>query len=69
MFTRAIFETPDMIEQHRLLSAISELIDVGAIRATANTVLRPIDAENLRKAHAMLEGGRTVGKIVLADWP
>jgi len=68
MFTRAIFETPDMIEQHRLLSAVAELIDVGALRATASTVLRPIDAQNLRKAHAMLEGGRTVGKVVLADW-
>lgn len=57
MFTRAIFETHDMIEQHRLLSAIAELIDVGALRATASTVLRPIDAANLRRAHAML-GGR-----------
>ncbi|MBL9100445.1 MAG: zinc-binding alcohol dehydrogenase family protein [Myxococcales bacterium] len=68
MFTRAIFETPDMIEQHRLLSSVAELIDAGSLRATANTVLRPISADNLRRAHAMVEGGRTVGKIVLAGW-
>lgn len=68
MFTRAIFETPDMIEQHRLLSSVAELIDAGTLRATASTLLRPINADNLRRAHASLEGGRTVGKIVLADW-
>ena len=30
-----------------------------------NDTLTPINAENLRKAHALLEGGRTIGKIVL----
>lgn len=69
MFTRALFETEDMIEQHHLLNRIAELIDSGTIKTTLNQVLSPINAENLRSAHAQIETGRTVGKIVLEHWP
>jgi zinc-binding alcohol dehydrogenase family protein len=68
MFTRPMFGTPDMIEQHRLLNEISTLVDSGRIRTTVTDVLRPISAANLRTAHARIEGGRTVGKIVLEGW-
>jgi len=68
MFTRPMFETADMIEQHRLLNEISTLVDSGRIRTTVTDVLRPISAANLRAAHARIEGGRTVGKIVLEGW-
>lgn len=68
MFTRALFETDDMIEQHHLLNRVAELIDSGAIKTTLNQVLSPINAENLRSAHAQLESGRTIGKIVLEHW-
>jgi NADPH2:quinone reductase len=69
MFTRSLFETEDMIEQHHLLNHIAELIDSGAIKTTLNQVLSPINAENLRNAHAQLESGRTIGKVVLEHWP
>lgn len=69
MFTRALFETDDMIEQHNLLNRVTELIDSGAIKTTLNQVLSPINAENLRSAHAQLESGRTIEKIVLEHWP
>jgi zinc-binding alcohol dehydrogenase family protein len=69
MFTRSLFETDDMIEQHYLLNRVAELIDNGAIKTTLNQVLSPINAENLRFAHAQLESGRTIGKIVLEHWP
>lgn len=65
MFTRSSFQTPDMIEQHKLLEEVSRLVDLGALRTTSNETLSPINAANLRKAHAMLETGSTVGKIVL----
>jgi NADPH:quinone reductase-like Zn-dependent oxidoreductase len=68
MFTRPMFGTPDMIEQHRLLNEISTLVDSGRIRTTVTDVLRPISAANLRAAHARIESGRTVGKIVLEGW-
>ena len=68
MFTRALFETPDMIEQHRILDRLAELVDAGAIRTTANENVGTINAENLRRAHALIESGRARGKIVLEEF-
>jgi zinc-binding alcohol dehydrogenase family protein len=68
MFTRPRFKTPDMIEQHRLLTRVAELIDAGRIRGTLRETLRPINAANLRAAHAKLESGTMIGKLVVAGW-
>ncbi len=68
MFTRAMFQTPDMIEQHKLLSYVAAEIDAGRIRTTLDTVLSPINAENIRKAHALIETGRARGKIVVESF-
>lgn len=65
MFTRSMFQTNDMIEQHRLLNAVSRMIDKGEIKTTIAHDLGIISAENLRKAHAMLEAQHAHGKIVL----
>ncbi|EYR81205.1 zinc-binding alcohol dehydrogenase family protein [Shinella sp. 838] len=65
MFTRSLLQTSDMIEQHELLNAVARLVDDGKIRTTLAEVVGPINAENLRKAHAMIESGRTRGKLVL----
>ncbi len=65
MFTRSMFQTADMIEQSRLLNRVAELVDRGYIQTTAGKNLGPIKAENLRAAHAELESGRSIGKIVL----
>ena len=68
MFTRSMFQTPDMIEQQKLLNAIADLIDNREMVTTVNHVIQPINAENLRGAHAMIEQGSSIGKIVLAGW-
>ncbi|MDR5787213.1 MULTISPECIES: zinc-binding alcohol dehydrogenase family protein [unclassified Caballeronia] len=68
MFTRAMFKTPDMIEQHKLLSEVARLIDAGTIRTTLGKNLGAINAANLREAHRLLEEGRTVGKLVLTGF-
>ncbi|QDV70235.1 Zinc-type alcohol dehydrogenase-like protein [Rosistilla carotiformis] len=68
MFARSMFQTPDMVEQHRLLNRIAGWIDEGRIRATANDVVTPINAANLRDAHAKLETGKAIGKIVIEGW-
>ncbi|MEB3045558.1 zinc-binding alcohol dehydrogenase family protein [Rhizobium mulingense] len=68
MFTRPLFATPDMIEQHKLLNKVSELVDAGKIRTTLSEVVGPINAENLKKAHMMVESGRMKGKAVLAGF-
>jgi len=65
MFARSMFQTPDMIKQHELLSHVAREIDAGHIRTTLSEVLSPINAANLRKAHAMIEAGTAKGKIVL----
>jgi len=65
MFTRSTYQTADMIEQHKLLNEVARLVGQGIIRTTIAQKLEPINAENLRKAHGLLETGRTVGKIVL----
>lgn len=65
MFARSMFQTPDMIEQHRLLKWVSGEIDAGRVRTTVSRVMPTMDAASLKQAHAELEGGRATGKIVL----
>jgi NADPH:quinone reductase len=65
MFARSMHQTPDMIEQHKLLSFVAKEIDAGRIRTTVSEILRPINAANMRQAHALVESGKARGKIVL----
>jgi NADPH2:quinone reductase len=65
MFARPVFETPDMIAQHDLLTEVAGLVDAGTIRTTLTSPFGRIDAATLRRAHAQLESGTTRGKIVL----
>jgi len=65
MFARSMFKTADMNEQSRLLNRVSDLIDLGYIQTTIGKNLGTINAHNLRAAHAELESGRSIGKIVL----
>ncbi|MBY5411926.1 zinc-binding alcohol dehydrogenase family protein [Rhizobium leguminosarum] len=68
MFTRPLYGTPDMIEQHKLLNRVSDLVDGGKIRTTLSEIVGPINAANLKMAHAMVESGRMKGKAVLAGF-
>ena len=69
MFTRAMYETEDMIRQHELLKEVAGWIAQGHIQPTLTETLSPITAANLRQAHTRLEQGHMIGKLVLADWP
>ncbi|MBA3517729.1 MAG: zinc-binding dehydrogenase, partial [Rhizobiales bacterium] len=69
MFARSMYETPDMIQQHMILTDVAGLVDEGLIRTTLGEDYGPINAANLRRAHAAIEGGRTIGKIVLTGFP
>lgn len=66
MFTRPRYGY-DLEAQHRALTRIAELVDVGRIRTTRTRTLTPIDASTLREAHRIVETGHAVGKIVVAD--
>ncbi|BCT31214.1 zinc-binding alcohol dehydrogenase family protein [Pseudomonas protegens] len=65
MYTRSLFETTDMQEQHVLLNKVAELIDAGTLKTTVGEHFGQINAANLRRAHALLESGTAKGKIVL----
>jgi NADPH:quinone reductase len=65
MFTRPMFQTADMMAQHDCLDEVAALIEAGTLETTATTRLGPINAANLKRAHALLEGGHVIGKIVL----
>jgi zinc-binding alcohol dehydrogenase family protein len=68
MFTRSSFQTPDMIGQHYLLNDVADLIDKGVLRTTLDQTFGTINAANLKRAHALLESGKSRGKIVLEGW-
>ncbi|HTO34273.1 MAG TPA: zinc-binding alcohol dehydrogenase family protein [Pararhizobium sp.] len=68
MFTRSLYQTRDMEEQHNLLDEVSRLVDAGKIRSTLTESLGTINAANLKTAHALIESGRTKGKLVLAGF-
>jgi NADPH2:quinone reductase len=68
MFARARFGTADIIEQHRLLDRVADLVDAGELRSTHTATAGTINAANLRAVHAALESGTTIGKIALAGW-
>ena len=66
MFTKSSFQTPDMISQHKLLNMTAKLVENGIIKTTMAENFGKLCAENLRKAHAKIESGTAIGKIVLS---
>jgi NADPH:quinone reductase len=65
MFTRPVFETADIAAQGILLNEVAHLLDKGLLRTTLAESFGTINAENLRRAHALIESGKSRGKIVL----
>ncbi len=65
MFARSMFKTADMDEQGKLLDRLADLVDQGYIQTTSGKNLGSINAQNLKAAHAELESGTAIGKIVL----
>lgn len=65
MFTRPMFGTPDMAAQRRLLAELARLVDEGLVKSTLAQHFGPINAANLRRAHALIESGQSRGKLVL----
>lgn len=68
MYTRSMYQTPDMIEQHNILARVAGLIDAGVLRTTLADQFGTINANNLRRAHALIESGKARGKIVLSGF-
>ena len=65
MFTRSLFETADMDEQGQILDEVAAMVDKGLLKSTLGEHYGAINAANLKRAHALLESGKSRGKIVL----
>ncbi|WP_424628486.1 zinc-binding alcohol dehydrogenase family protein [Bradyrhizobium sp. SYSU BS000235] len=68
MFTHTLYQTPDMITQHRLLNEVAALVDAGLLRTTLTEDSGTINALNLKRVHAAIERGRSIGKTVLSGF-
>ncbi|WP_061292250.1 zinc-binding alcohol dehydrogenase family protein [Herbidospora cretacea] len=65
MFTHAIYQTPDMASQGRLLDETARLLDEGRLRTTLGTEIADFSAAGLRRAHELVADGKAVGKVVV----
>lgn len=67
MFTQALY-APESDAQHRILNRVAELVDKGVLRTTVRRTFDGITAAALREAHAAVETGSTIGKVVLSGF-
>lgn len=65
MYTRSMFQTDDIEEQHQILNQVAELLDKGVLKTTLKQTLKGFTVENLKEAHRLLESGKTIGKVVI----
>ncbi|MDY0329207.1 MAG: zinc-binding alcohol dehydrogenase family protein [Thiomonas sp.] len=68
MFTRSMFATADLAAQGELLDEVARRVDAGQLQTTLHTRLGPIDAATLKRAHALVETGSSIGKVVVEGW-
>lgn len=66
MFTRPLAGGEGQRVQHEVLQRVADLVDEGRLVAPVAQVLAPLDAARLTEAHALVEAGRVVGKVVVA---
>jgi uncharacterized protein YqfB (UPF0267 family) len=57
-----------MDEQGRLLTRVADLVDQGELCSTETKTFSPINVENLKKAHALAESGKAIGKVTLSGF-
>ncbi|PSL46854.1 zinc-binding alcohol dehydrogenase family protein [Salsuginibacillus halophilus] len=67
MFTRPAFQTETMSRQHEILKKAAQFVDEGKLTTSMTENWAPLDAETLKQAHAKLEGGGMIGKLVISQ--
>ncbi|WP_416441873.1 zinc-binding alcohol dehydrogenase family protein [Leeuwenhoekiella sp. A16] len=65
MFTRSMFQTEDMIAQHKILEELAELLDNGTIKSTLNKTINGLTPDSFKEAHKLQESGKAIGKTVI----
>ncbi|WP_411752803.1 zinc-binding alcohol dehydrogenase family protein [Serratia sp. (in: enterobacteria)] len=66
VFTRPLYQTEDMIAHHQILTEIAFLVDAGVLQSTLTKELHPLNVENLKIAHTLVEQGNMLGKVVIS---
>lgn len=65
MYTRSMYQTSDMQEQHSILNQVAALLDNGTLTNTLNKTLEGFTVDNLKEAHRLQESGKAIGKTVV----
>jgi NADPH2:quinone reductase len=65
MAARPMYRLHDMHRHGEILAEIARFVDAGTLRPSIGRTIAPLDAANLRDAHAEMEAGTAVGKTVL----
>jgi zinc-binding alcohol dehydrogenase family protein len=65
MYTRSMYNTPDIARQGEILDATAKLLDAGKITTTLNKTLQGLSVETLTEAHKLVLEGHMRGKVVM----
>jgi zinc-binding alcohol dehydrogenase family protein len=65
MFTRPLYDTSDILQQHNILKEIAKMIEDARIQTTLNETLVGFNVETLKAAHQKIESGKSLGKIAI----
>ena len=65
VFTRSLYQTPDMVRQHDILAQVARLVDNGQIVSTLTETLHGLRAATFIDAHRRIESGHMIGKLAV----
>ncbi|KAB8309733.1 zinc-binding alcohol dehydrogenase family protein [Rouxiella chamberiensis] len=66
MYTRSMFNTPDIAQQGEILRQVAALVDEGKVTTTLSETLSGLTVESIEAAHAKVLDGHMQGKVVVA---
>lgn len=66
MYTRSMYNTPDIARQGEILETVAKLLDKGKLQTTLNETLQGLSVETLMAAHQRVLEGHMRGKVVIA---
>ncbi|XP_041978396.1 zinc-type alcohol dehydrogenase-like protein SERP1785 [Aricia agestis] len=68
MSTRIKYNTDDKFRHHEILQEVSKMLESGQLKHTLTKVISPINAQNLKEAHKIMENKTMIGKLVLSKF-
>lgn len=68
MYSKSYYQTEDMISQHKILTHLAKLYEEGKLQSITTETYQPINANNMKKAHADIESGHMIGKVTVSRW-